>query len=481
MIDAETLPLTDLAEAHDVGTPAGAPPGLLEALHRRFGLRFCGGPALDERLGAGRPAGVPVRLDGMVFAHSTEEVAEVVRLCALHRVPVSAFGARASVERHALAEQGGIALDLSEMNEVLTINVQDLTATVQAGVSRSQLNAEVKDTGLFFPVDPGAEASLGGMAATRASGTNAVRYGTMRENVLALTVVTAEGKVIRTARRAKKSSAGYDLTRVFVGSEGTLGIITEVTLRLCPRPDAIATAVCSFADVRGAVDTVIQMLQVGVPVARAEFLDGLALRAVNQYCGTVFKERPTLFLEFHGTAASVAEQAETVRDIAAEHRGDDYEWADEPQQRARLWEARHTALSACFRLKPGWQMLTTDACVPLSRLAQCLEETLDDNRRSHLLCPVFGHIGDGHFYCMMISDPEKPDEVAEAQRLNQRLMRRAMRMDGTCTAEHGMGAHKVVLLSEEFDSDAVQLMRQLKRAWDPLNIMNPGKVVSFPE
>jgi len=473
--------MIDLAVPSPVPVAAPrAPASLLDALRQRFGLRFSPGMAVRERQGWNAPPGEPVALEGVVFAHTTEEVAEIVRLCAMHRVAVSAFGATTSIERHILADQGGIAIDLSEMNEVLTINSQDMTATVQAGVSRSQLNAEVKDTGLFFPVEPGSEASIGGMAATRASGANAVRYGSMRENVLALTVVTAEGKIVRTARRAKKSSAGYDLTRIFVGSEGTLGIITEVTVRLCPRPEAIATAVCSFADVRGAVETVMQTLQTGVPIARAEFLDALALQAVNRHCGTDFKERPTVFLEFHGTPAGVAEQAEMVRDIAHEHRGDDFAWADRPEARKRLWDARYAAFDACRDLKPGWKTLASDACVPLSRLAQCLEETIEDNRRSSLTCPVFGHIGEGHFYCIVIADPAKPVELAEAQRLNQRMMRRAMRLEGTCTAEHGVGARKMVLLTEEFDVGAVQLMRQLKRAWDPLNIMNPGKVIAFP-
>jgi D-lactate dehydrogenase (cytochrome) len=458
----------------------GAPMALLDALRHRFSLRFKLGRAMREQHGCEGSPSDTTAPDGVVFAHTTEEVAEVVRLCAMHRVAVTAFGAFSSLERHVLGHAGGISIDLSEMDEVLTINAQDMTATVQAGVTRSQLNAEVKDTGLFFPIDPGSKASLGGMAATRAGGTSAVRYGTMRENVMALTVVTAEGKIIRTARRAKKSSAGYDLTRIFVGSEGTLGIITEVTVRLYPRPEAIATAVCTFSDVRGAVDTVIQTIQTGVPLARAEFMDALALRAVNLHTETSFKERPTLFLEFHGTPAGVAEQAEAVHDIAREHGGDDYHWADQPEDRTRLWSARHTAFNACELLRPGWRTFTTDACVPLSRLAQCIEETIEDTRRSSLLCPLFGHVGDGHLLCLIIADPDNPVEMAEAERLNQRMMSRALRMEGTCTAEHGIGAQKVVLLTEEFDANAVHLMRQLKRAWDPLNILNPGKVIAIP-
>jgi D-lactate dehydrogenase (cytochrome) len=479
--------MIDLANtATDFANPAipaltGAPMALIDALRHNFGLRFKLGRLVREQYGR-EPSAIDMTMpDGIVFAHTTEEVAEVVRLCAMHRVAVTAFGAFSSLERHVLGHAGGISIDLSEMDEVLTINAQDLTATVQAGVTRSQLNADVKDTGLFFPIDPGSKASLGGMAATRAGGTSAVRYGTMRENVLALTVVTAEGKIIRTARRAKKSSAGYDLTRIFVGSEGTLGIITEVTVRLYPRPEAIATAVCTFAHARNAVDTVIQTIQTGVPLARAEFMDALALRAVNLHTETSYQERPTLFLEFHGTAAGVVEQAEIVRDIAREHGGDDYDWADQPEDRSRLWSARHTAFNACELLRPGWRTFTTDACVPLSRLAQCIEETIEDTRRSSLLCPLFGHVGDGHLLCILIADPDNPLEMAEAERLNQRMMSRALRMEGTCTAEHGIGAHKVVLLTEEFDANAVQLMRQLKRAWDPLNILNPGKVIAIPD
>jgi D-lactate dehydrogenase (cytochrome) len=363
------------------------------------------------------------------------------------------------------------------MNRVLAVNGEDLTATVEAGVTRKQLNTEIKDTGLFFPIDPGADASLGGMAATRASGTNAVRYGTMRENVLGLTVVTAEGKVIHTARRAKKSSAGYDLTRIFVGSEGTLGIITEVTVRLYPQPEAVSGAVCSFPEVANAVNTVIQTIQLGVPVARAELLDALTVKAVNRHSRTTLKEQPMLFLEFHGTAAGVREQAEAVQAIARENGGEDFEWAVRPEDRTRLWNARHTAFHACIQLRPGARAFTTDACVPISRLADCIRETIEDTRTSSLPCPVFGHVGDGNFHCVIVADPNDPAEMQEAERLNQRVMQRALAMDGTCTGEHGVGMHKIPLLKEEFGDDAVDLMRRLKTAWDPLNILNPGKVV----
>ena len=336
------------------------------------------------------------------------------------------------------------------MNRVLAVNGEDLTATVEAGVTRKQLNAAIEDTGLFFPVDPGADATLGGMAATRASGSNAVRYGTMRENVLGLRVVTADGEVIRTAGRAKKSSAGYDLTRIFVGSEGTLGIITEVTVRLYPQPEAVSAAVCPFPDVAGAVDTVIRTIQRGVPIARAELLDALTVTAVNRYSKTELKEQPTLFLEFHGTPSGVEEQAETVQEIAREHGGHDFEWAVDPEDRARLWDARHTAFLACLQLRPGARAFVTDACVPISRLAECIAATIEDTRASSLPCPILGHVGDGNFHCIILADPANPAEMEEAERLNQRVMRRALAMDGTCTGEHGVGMHKISLLGEEF-------------------------------
>ena len=414
----------------------------------------------------------------MVFPTTTAEVAEVVRLCARHRVPVIAYGAGTSVEGHILAVEGGVTIDLSRMNRILAVNGEDLTATVEAGVTRKQLNAAIQDAGLFFPVDPGADATLGGMAATRASGSNAVRYGTMRENVLGLRVVTADGEVVRTAGRAKKSSAGYDLTRIFVGSEGTLGIITEVTVRLYPRPEAVSAAVCPFPDVAGAVNTVIRTIQCGVPIARAELLDALTVTAVNRYSQTTLAEQPTLFLEFHGTPSGVREQAETVQRIAREHGGHDFEWAVAPEDRERLWDARHTAYLACLRLRPGARAFTTDACVPISRLAECIAATIEDTRGSSLPCPILGHVGDGNFHCIIVVDPANPAEMAEAERLNQRVMRRALAMDGTCTGEHGVGLHKMSLLPEEFGDAAVDLMRRLKAAWDPLNILNPGKVVT---
>jgi D-lactate dehydrogenase (cytochrome) len=459
------------------GAPRAFPAAVADALRERFGERFSTAQAVREHHGTDVSPFDAAPPDCVVFPTTTEEVAEIVRLCAQHRVPIIAYGAGTSLEGHILAVQGGVSLDLTGMNRVLAVNSDDLSVTVEAGVTRKQLNAEIKDTGLFFPIDPGADASLGGMAATRASGTNAVRYGTMRENVLGLTIVTAEGKIIRTARRAKKSSAGYDLTRIFVGSEGTLGIITEVTVRLQPQPEALSGAVCSFPDVVSAVTTVIQTIQLGVPIARAELLDALTVKAVNLHSKTTLKEQPMLFLEFHGTPSSVKEQAETVQELARENGGEDFEWAVNAEDRTRLWNARHMAFFACLQLRPGSRAFTTDACVPISRLAECIQETIDDTRDSKLPCPIFGHVGDGNFHCVIVVDPNTPAEMEEAERLNQRIMRRALAMDGTCTGEHGVGMHKIALLDEELGEAAVDLMRKLKRAWDPLNILNPAKVV----
>ena len=420
-----------------------APPELLQGLGDRFQERCSTGQSVRHQHGRDDSPYDTTPPDCVVFPTTSAEVAEVVRMCARHRVPVIAYGAGTSIEGHIMAVEGGVTIDLSRMNRVLAVNGEDLTATVEAGVTRKQLNAAIEDTGLFFPVDPGADATLGGMAATRASGSNAVRYGTMRENVLGLRVVTADGEVIRTARRAKKSSAGYDLTRIFVGSEGTLGIITEVTVRLYPRPEAVSAAVCPFPDVAGAVNTVIRTIQRGVPIARAELLDALTVAAVNRYSKTELKEQPTLFLEFHGTPSGVEEQAEAVQEIAREHGGHDFEWAVDPEDRARLWDARHTAFLACLQLRPGARAFVTDACVPISRLAECIAATIEDTRASSLPCPILGHVGDGNFHCIILADPGDPAEMEEAERLNQRVMRRALAMDGTCTGEHGVGMHKI--------------------------------------
>lgn len=454
-----------------------APPDLLQVLGERFGERFSTIESDRQRHGRDDSPYDTTPPDCVVFPDSSEEVAEVVRLCARHRVPIIAYGAGTSIEGHIMAVEGGVTVDLSRMNRVLAVNAEDLTATVEAGVTRKQLNAAIEGSGLFFPVDPGADATLGGMAATRASGSAAVRYGTMRENVVGLEVITADGAIVRTGGRARKSSAGYDLTRIFVGSEGTLGIITEVTVRLYPRPEAISAAVCPFPDVAGAVDTVIRTIQRAVPIARAELLDALTVAAVNRYSHTELLERPTLFLEFHGTALSVAEQARAVEAIAREHDGLDFEWAIDSADRSRLWNARYSAFLAILELRPGARAFVTDACVPISRLADCIAATIEDTRASSLPCPILGHVGDGNFHCIILADPNNPAEMEEAERLNQRVMRRALESDGTCTGEHGVGMHKIPLLVEEFGEAGVDLMRRLKAAWDPLNILNPGKIV----
>ncbi len=453
------------------------PPAFLTALQARFGERCSTAAAVRDQHGRDESPFAPLPPDAVVFAQSTDDVAALVALCADWRVPVIAFGVGSSLEGHLLAVAGGVCVDLSRMNKVLAVNPEDLTVTVQAGVTRKQLNDEIRHTGFFFPIDPGADATIGGMVATRASGTNAVRYGTMRENVLALTVVTAEGKVIRTSRRAKKSSAGYDLTRLFVGSEGTLGIVTEITLKVYPQPEAISAATCSFPSVDAAVRTTIATIQMGIPIARCELLDALTVKAVNAHSRLGLPELPLLLFEFHGSAASVAEQAETVQQIAREHGGQDFQWATKAEERSRLWTARHNAYFACLQLKPGARSFTTDVCVPISRLAECIGATIDDLSESFLPAPILGHVGDGNFHCAILANPDDPREIAEAERLNRRIVARALAMDGTCTGEHGIGLHKMDFLVDEHGADAVELMARVKRAFDPLNILNPGKVV----
>ena len=456
------------------------PQPFIDALAARFTTRFSMTEAVRAHHGRDESAFDPMLPDAVVFAHGTDEVAEIVRLCAEHEVPVIPFGTGSSLEGHLLAVRGGISLDVSEMNQVIAINAEDLTATVQAGVTRKQLNIEIKDTGLFFPIDPGADASLGGMAATRASGTNAVRYGTMRENVVSLTVVTAEGKIVKTARRARKSSAGYDLTRIFVGSEGTLGIITEVTVKLYPQPEAISAAVCNFASVDDAVRCVIQTIQMGVPIARVELLDAAFVKAVNIHSKLTLTETPLLLFEFHGSEASVKEQAELVQEIASEHGGMEFSWATNQEDRTRLWSARHAAYFAGLQVKPGTRAITTDVCVPISRLAESIATTVADcARHPHIPSLILGHVGDGNYHVMLLVDPARPEEFDEAEKLNHALVSRAIRMDGTCTGEHGVGLHKMPFLVEEHGDDALDLMRALKRAFDPKNIMNPGKIVAL--
>ena len=416
--------------------------------------------------------------DAVVFPESTEEVADVVKLCAAHKIPVIPYGTGTSLEGHILAIHGGVTIDLSRMNQVLEVHANDLDAVVQACVTRKQLNTHVKDTGLFFPIDPGADASLGGMASTRASGTAAVRYGTMKENVLALTVVLADGRIIRTGRRTKKSSAGYDLTRLFVGAEGTLGIITEVTVKLYPQPEAMSAAVCAFPSMVAAANTVIQTIQMGVPVARADFVDPLCVRAINNYSKLTYAEKPTVFFEFHGSEASVKEQAEIVQQIATENGAEGFQWATKPEDRSKLWQARHDAYFACLQLQPGCRIISTDVCVPISRLAECLEVTEQDIAQSGRMVPVLGHIGDGNFHLCIIVDPNDPHDIEIAEEMNHRLVQRAIAMEGTCTGEHGIGMGKMTFLKEEH-GDSVDVMRMVKTALDPMNIMNPGKVVAL--
>jgi len=415
--------------------------------------------------------------DVVVFLRTTEEVRDVVNICRAHRVPMIAYGVGTSLEGHILAVRGGVCIDLSQMNQVLAVHEADLDAVVQAGVTRKQLNEYIKHTGLFFPVDPGADATLGGMAATRASGTNAVRYGTMRENVISLKVVLADGRVIQTSRRAKKSAAGYDLTRLFVGSEGTLGIITEVTLRLYPVQEAMSSAVCAFDTVDGCTNTVIQTIQAGVPVARCDIVCEKTVDAINKYKKTNYRVAPTVFFEFHGSKASVVEQAETVQAIAKEHGGMDFQWATRPEERNRLWDARHSAYYACLQIKPGARAVSTDVCVPISRLAECVRETMQDVKSYIAPVPLLGHIGDGNFHLMFLVDPARPGETELAKEFNRRLIERALRMEGTCTGEHGIGMGKMDSMRMELGEDVIDVMRDIKRVFDPHNLMNPGKVV----
>lgn len=418
----------------------------------------------------------PIAPDGVVYVESTEEVIEVVRTCAAHRVPVIPFGAGTSLEGHVAAVRGGISLDLSRMDQVLAVNVEDLDCVVQPGVRRIALNEHLGRQGLQFPIDPGADASIGGMVATRASGTNAVRYGTMRDNVLALQAVMADGSVIRTGTRARKSSAGYDLTRLLVGSEGTLGVVTEVTLRLHGIPEAIGAAVVSFGDLRGAVDTAIQTIQLAVPVARIELLDAVQVAACNAYSDLDLPEEPLLLLEFHGTDAGVAEQAATIQQLAEGHGGSGWQWSRDTAERNRLWKARHAAYYAGLALRPGAKGVPTDVCVPISRLADCITETQADIIDTGLTAPIVGHVGDGNFHVIVVFDPDDEDERERALAFHARLVARAQAMDGTCTGEHGIGHGKLDFMAAEH-GPALESMRAVKRALDPHDILNPGKII----
>ncbi|NDY92984.1 FAD-binding oxidoreductase [Ideonella livida] len=462
--------------ALDLLPPRTAPAELLAALQAHFGDRFSAARAMRELHGRDEsPYEVPPP-DAVVFCDSTEDVAFAVAQCARFKVPVIPYGAGSSLEGHLLAVEGGVSLDLSRMNRVVAVQAEDLTVTVQPGVLRSQLNREIKDQGLFFPIDPGADASLGGMTATRASGTNAVRYGTMRENVLALTVVTARGEIVHTGTRAKKSSAGYDLTRLMVGSEGTLGVITEITLKLHPLPESVAAAICFFPDVGAAVNTTIALIQLGVPIARCELLDANAVRAVNHHDHLGLREAPMLLMEFHGSPAGVQEQAATVQELALEHGGESFQWATTPEERTKLWTARHHAYFSALQMKPGCRAITTDTCVPISRLAEAVTVAADEAQASGLPFFIVGHVGDGNFHIAYLIDPALPAEAETAERLNQAVVHRAIAMQGTCTGEHGIGLHKQGFLIEETGEGAVALMRAVKQALDPDHILNPGKI-----
>lgn len=415
--------------------------------------------------------------DAVVFPQSTEEVSEIVRLCAAHGVPVIAFGTGTSLEGHVNAPFGGVCIDMSQMKRIVAVHAEDLDVVVEAGVTRKELNEHLRDQGLMFPIDPGADASIGGMAATRASGTNAVRYGTMKDNVLALKAVMADGSIVQTSTRARKTSAGYDLTRLLVGSEGTLGIITEVTLKLHGIPEAIAAGVCPFPSVKAACDATILTIQTGLPVARIELLDDVMIRGVNLHAKLGLPETTMLFVEFHGTEAGVAEQSERFGEIAAEYGGGPFEWATKAEDRSKLWQARHDAYWAAKALRPGFDSVATDVCVPISRLAECVEETKRDIEESGLIAPIAGHVGDGNFHTQPLVDLNDKAEVERVQAFIDRLVKRALAMGGTCTGEHGVGQKKIKYLEQEHGPEAVAVMRTIKRALDPQNILNPGKIV----
>ena len=459
--------------------PRPVPAAMLGALQAHFGTQCSTALAVREQHGRDEsPIDAPPP-EAVVYCQSTEDVAAVVKLADHYAVPVIPFGVGSSLEGHLLAVQGGISIDLSRMNKIIAVQPEDLTVTVQAGVTRMQLNNEIRHTGLFFPIDPGADASLGGMSATRASGTNAVRYGTMRENVLGLTVVTASGETIHTGTRARKSSAGYDLTRLMVGSEGTLGVMTEITLRLYPLPEAISAATCTFPSIDAAVRTTIQIIQMGIPIARCELLDVHAVRAVNRHDKLTLTEAPMLLMEFHGSAASVAEQAATVQEIANEFGGSGFQWATTPEERTKLWTARHHAYFAGAQMKPGCRTVSTDTCVPISQLAECVTAASEAATAAGMQHYIVGHVGDGNFHIAYLVDPMIPAERELAEKLNHELVQRAIDVQGTCSGEHGIGLHKMGFLVNEAGAGAIEMMRTIKRALDPKNIMNPGKIFAL--
>jgi len=463
---------------HPFRDPAARAAGVA-ALSAAFGNRVVTSQAVREQHGntlTWIPNQPP---DAVIYPQSSDDVQRIVRICAEHDLPIIPFGVGSSLEGHVNAPQGGVSIDFRDMNKVLTVHAEDLDCVVEPGITRKALNEQLRDSGLFFPIDPGADASLGGMAATRCSGTNAVRYGTMKDNVLSLKVVLANGEVIDTARRAKKSSAGYDLTRLMVGAEGTLGVITQLTLKLSGIPEAISGGTCPFPSVEACCNTAIHTIQSGIPIARIELLDALQVRAVNLHSKLGLPETPMLFLEFHGTEASVAEQSQRFGEIAAEFGGGPFTWTTRPEERTRLWEARHHAAMSNFTLRPGAAMIATDVCVPISRLAECVTETQADIAASRLLAPIVGHIGDGNFHLTLLIDNNDADEVARAKALSERLVERALAMDGTCTGEHGVGQGKMKYLLAEHGPAALGAMAAIKRALDPQNLMNPGKIVAI--
>jgi D-lactate dehydrogenase (cytochrome) len=459
--------------------PAEAKRALLARLSARFGNRFSTGMALREQHANTLTWVKCEPPDAVLFAETTPEVVEVVRLCAEARVPVIPFGTGTSLEGQVNAPFGGVSLDLSRMNRILAVHEEDLDCVVEPGVMRKALNDYLRDLGLFFPIDPGADASLGGMAATRASGTNAVRYGTMRDNVLSLTAVMADGALLKTGNRARKSSSGYDLTRLLIGSEGTLGIITEVTLKLHGIPETILSAVCPFATIEGACNATIAAMQMGLPLARIELADEVQIKACNANSHLTLAEEPTLILEFHGTAASAREQVESFAEIAQSEEEGDFRWAERPEERTKLWQARHDAYWAARGLRPGALVVTTDVCVPISALAACLGETRADIERTGLLAPIVGHVSDGNFHVMPLFDASSAQERRAVQGFLDRLVERALRMDGTCSGEHGVGQGKIRYLAQE-QGTGVDVMIAIKKALDPLNILNPGKIFALP-
>ena len=447
-------------------------------LKQLLGERATDAAAVREHHSHGESYHPPAPPDVVCFPSSLEEVVAIVKVSAQHGLPIVPFGAGTSLEGHVQALRGGISIDLRDMNRVVRVSTEDLDATVEAGVTRTQLNKALRNTGLQFPVDPGADATIGGMTATRASGTTAVRYGTMRENVLGLTAVLADARVVKTGTRARKSAAGYDLTRLFVGSEGTLGVITDVTVRLHPIPEAVAAAVCAFETIKGAVDTVIATIQLGVPVARIELLDDVQVDAVNRYSKTSYAVADTLFFEFHGDSErDVTEQSRIVESLAAERGGRGFQWATRLEDRERLWHARHNVHFASLALRPGCRSMATDVCVPISQLADCVLQTKADHANAPFPVCLVGHAGDGNFHVIYLIDPAKPAEIDEARRLNERMVARALAMGGTCTGEHGVGYGKMKFLAAEHGENGVDVMRTIKRALDPDNRMNPGKVV----